>query len=490
MKKIVIGIDLGTTYSGAAMLDGAGFPDMIPNSRGKNLTPSVVMIENKKIIVGDSAKKKIFVKPDNVIDEVKRFIGTDKKYLLDGEEHSPITISSIILKEIKKDVEEITGSEIAKAVISVPANFGNQQREETLQAAKNADLDVDFIINEPTAAALAYTKSAKSKEDGLYAIYDFGGGTFDCTIVEINGENVDIKISEGVQKLGGKDLDLKLLNIVQEKYKNLTGKELENRKYSLNHAEKDKIELSDVEEVLIFIDDLTIAVSREEFEHSISSLIQQSLMSIETALDGINATFEDLKELVLVGGTTRVPLVKSSLESLIGKPPKSHGNPDEAVALGAAIYASKQYPEFLNANQKTTIDMLEISEVCNANFGTFILSDSEMGKKIKNSIIIKKGTNIPCSKLRSYQTVYDNQTSLDCSITECKEQEIDIKFVDVIWKGILDLPDGRPAGKPVNITYSYNINQTMDCEFHDLDSGRKLNRTVNFSDASSSDSHE
>lgn len=488
MKKVVIGIDLGTTYSGAAMLDGAGFPDMIPNSRGKNITPSVIMIENDKIIVGDSAKKNIFVKRNNVVDEVKRYIGTDKKYNIDGKNHTPTTISSLILKEIKKDVEQHSDCSVEHAVISVPANFGNKQREETLIAAKNAGLNVDFIINEPTAAALAYTKISNSKKDGLYAIYDFGGGTFDCTIVDINGDNVDIKISEGVQKLGGKDLDKKLLEIVQEKYKNLCGNDLLNRKYSLNHAEKDKIELSSLDEVMIFIDDLTISVSREEFEDSISSLVQQSLMSLETAINNINVNFEDLNDLILVGGTTRIPFVRSSIEALIGKPPKSHGNPDELVALGAAIYASKKYPEFLNANQKSAVNSLEISEVCNANFGTFILGDTEVGKQTVNSIIIKKGTNIPCSKVRAYQTIHDNQISLDCTITECKEEEIDIKFVNTVWSGDLSLPEGRPAGKPINITYSYNINQTMDCEFHDLESGRKLNRTINFSDLESSES--
>ena len=177
MSKIVIGIDLGTTFSGAAILDESGKPKMIPNKNGKNITPSVVMIDGDKVIVGASAKNNMYARPNNVVDEVKRHIGTDKKYMIDGKEHTPTTISSLILKKIKEDVELFSNSEIASAVITVPANFGNNQREETLKAAKIAGLNVEYIVNEPTAAALTYAKLKGGAEDGYYIIYDFGGGT-------------------------------------------------------------------------------------------------------------------------------------------------------------------------------------------------------------------------------------------------------------------------------------------------------------------------
>ena len=478
MSKIVIGIDLGTTFSGAAILDeSSGKPKMIPNKNGKNITPSVVMIDGDKVIVGASAKNNMFVRPNNVVDEVKRHIGTDKKYIIDGQEHTPTTISSLILKKIKEDVELYSNAEIASAVITVPANFGNNQREETLKAAKSAGLNVEYIVNEPTAAALTYAKLKGGAEDGYYIIYDFGGGTFDCTIANITSDEVEVKTSEGVQKLGGKDLDNELIKIVQKKYKDLSGKDLETSKFDLNDAERYKIDLSAMDEISIFIDDVSIDVSREEFEEAITPLISQSLMSIEAALASLDLTIDEINDVILVGGTSRTPLIQKSIADLLGKKPLMFGNPDESVALGAAIYAAKKNIDLLNVNQRESIDSFAITDVCTKNYGTLALDGSD-SKKTANSIIIRKDTRIPCSISRNYSTVSDHQSSIDCSITECIQAETDPEFVDIVANEEMTLPVNCMKGETVVVTFSYNANQTMDCEFLHEKSGTKVSRQI------------
>ena len=477
MRKVVIGIDLGTTFSGAAMLDESGRPMMIPNKNGKNITPSVVMIDGDKVVVGASAKNNMYARPKNVIDEVKRHIGSDKKYEIDGQPHTPTSISTLILKKIKEDVELYCSAEIAAAVITVPANFGNNQREETMKAAKDAGLNVEYIINEPTAAALTYAKLKGGAEEGNYIIYDFGGGTFDCTIANISADEVEVKTSEGVQKLGGKDLDKELLNIVSQKYKEASGKDLEAKKFDLNDAERYKIDLSSMEDISIFIDDITIDIQRSEFEDAITPLVSQSLMAIEASLSSLDLTIQDIEDVILVGGTSRTPLIQNSIEELLGKRPLMFGNPDESVALGAAIYASKQNIELLNVNQKHSIDAFAITDVCTKNYGTLAL-DGSGSDKVSNSIIIRKDTQIPCSISKTYSTVKDHQESIDCSITECVNEETDPDFVDIVAKEEMKLPVNCMKGESVIVTFSYNANQTMDCEFVHEKSGTKVSRQI------------
>tara|TARA_B110000003_G_C16652816_1_gene534962 strand:+ start:259 stop:1767 length:1509 start_codon:yes stop_codon:yes gene_type:complete len=478
MSELVIGIDLGTTYSGAAYIDESGFPCMIPNKRGKNITPSVVSIVNSKSQVGEAAKNVLISNPDNTIDEVKRYIGSDKTYSIDGENHTPTSISALILADIKSYVESHCKKEVSSAVISVPANFGDAQRKETMRAAEMAGLNVEFIINEPTAAALAYAKFSNQKTSGVYAIYDLGGGTFDCTIAYIDGDNVDIKTSQGVTTLGGKDFDEELLKIVQKKYKKIAKKELPITKYNMNIAEKDKVELSFQDEIMIFIDDVTIEVKRSEFELSIKNLVQQTMMAFEAALTSKDYSFDDLEDVILAGGSTRIPYVQERLEKLTGIKPEIHENPDETIALGAALYSAKKHSSSLNPNQRAAVAGLDIEEVANMNYGTFAV-DETLGTYGKlNSIIIEKDTKIPCSQTRTYYTLSDNQEAIACEVTECSEHETSPEFVFVQWEGTLDLPHGRPAGQAIEVTYSYNANQSMECEFHDLSSGRKLSQTI------------
>ena len=420
MKKLMIGIDLGTTYSCAAVLTDAGTVEMASNKdSGASTTPSVLLIEpKKKNLVGSGAKSLIaslvsadegeakeqrsngfYLYPKNtkaVIEIAKRYIGKNKVYKVGNEEYDPTFVSGAILKKIKQDVEESYGQKVDSAVITVPANFNNQKRQETIDAAHIAGLQVDYILNEPTSAALAYSMS--SQIDGIYVVYDFGGGTFDCSIVETKGEEVTILGSNGVQTLGGRDLDERLLEIVKTKYKKETKKDINPRQFSLQDAEREKIRLSTLEEIEVLIDDKIIVVTRKEFEESISILVNMSLASFDNALVKANKkhgiTIDNIMDVILVGGTSRVPLVKKELEYKIGKKPKVYGNPDETVAKGAAIYVALKNKRSLNVNQKAAIAGLAIKEITNVCLGETLSKD---GNEVSKPII-EKGSRIPASK--------------------------------------------------------------------------------------------
>jgi len=422
MKKLMIGIDLGTTYSCAAVLTDAGTVEMASNKdSGDSTTPSVVLIQpKKKNLVGSGAKSLIgplvsadggeakeqrdngfYLHPKNtkaVIETAKRHIGTKKVYKVGKEEYNPTFVSGAILKKIKQDVEESYGQKVDSAVITVPANFNNQKRQETIDAAHIAGLQVDYILNEPTSAALAYSMS--SQIDGIYAVYDFGGGTFDCSIVETKGEKVTILGSNGVQKLGGRDLDERLLEIVRTKYKKETKKDINPRQFSPQDAERQKIRLSTLDEIEVVIDGgKAIVITRKEFEESISILVNMSLASFDNALVKANKkhgiTIDNIMDVILVGGTSRVPLVQEALKNKIGKKPKVYGNPDETVAKGAAIYVALNNKRSLNVNQKAAISGLEIKEITNVCLGeTLAAKDGD----IISQPIIEKGSRIPASK--------------------------------------------------------------------------------------------
>jgi len=468
MKKLMIGIDLGTTYSCAAVLTDAGTVEMTSNKdTGSSTTPSVLLIEpKKKNLVGDSAKSLIaslvsinakeaqkqrdegfYLHTKNtkaVIEKAKRYIGTNKIYEISNEEYDPTFVSGAVLKKIKQDIEESYGQNIDSAVITVPANFNNQQRQETMDAAHMAGLQVDYIINEPTAAALAYSLS--SQIDGIYAVYDFGGGTFDCSIVETKGEEVTILGSDGVKELGGKDLDRRLLEIIDKKYKKETKKDLSLKQYSMLDAEQDKLKLSTLDEVEIYIDGTTIIVTRSEFEAAISTLIQKSLLTFDNAVEDAKVSVDNIMDVVLVGGTSRVPLVQKELENKIGKKPKVYGNPDETVAKGAAIYVALKNKRSLNINQKAAIAGFAVKEITNVYLGTSILSRGEDGKveSTINDNIIMKGDRVPAKKTKTYYMPYENvlismrasgsRIPLNMDITEGYTDETNLANVETVWK--------------------------------------------------------
>jgi molecular chaperone DnaK len=519
MKKLVIGIDLGTTYSCAAVLNDAGSIEMAPNKdTGEATTPSVVLIQPKKNIVGHLAKSRIdlmdahdegfYTHQTNnkiaAVEEAKRYLAKkDTIYSVDGDDYNPTSISGAILKKIKQDVEESYGQEVDSAVITVPANFNNQQRQETMNAAKMAGLNVDYIINEPTSAALAYTMH--SSIDGIYAVYDFGGGTFDCSIVKTKGEEVEVLGSDGVKHLGGKDIDRCLLKIVEEKYQKKTNKTLTRQQFSMNDAEAHKKHLSirshDEEEIII--DGEIIMVLKSEFEASISTLISLSLVTFDNALEDAGIEIDNIMDVVLVGGSSRIPVIQDALEEKIGKKPKLFGNPDETVAKGAAIYAALKNKRSLNINQKATIAGLEVKEITNVYLGKPLLN---LDGVLINVNLIEKGMRIPCSKkVKSYigeQVLTDmiqnhrNGVTLN-QISESYTLEEDMDLVEVVWEKETMYPpidhyEVESSGMDyikkyceMSTTYSIDANQVFKVSIKHVQSGAILvNETLSMKEGS------
>ena len=492
MKKI-IGIDLGTTNSAVSYLDDMGTPSMIHNDDGGNITPSVVCFESEyKSIIGEQAKRTLgFDK--HTFAFFKRHMGTDKTYECFSKKITPTFLSSLILKKMYLEAKNKL-QDIAEAVVTVPANFTNQAREATLEAGKKSGLNIKYIINEPTAAALYYSYKSGEELSGNYAVYDLGGGTFDISIIKSEGKEVEILSSEGVSRLGGKDFDDKLIEIVSSKFKEKTGKELKSDDYTYYDAENDKKSLSKRDSITISIgrgiDRAQISITREEFEKSISTLVAQTEMLCESALEQANIDASEVQNVFLVGGSTRTPLIQKSVEKVFKRKPVSFHNPDEVISLGASVYCGyKTDKKNLNVIQKASIQNIKIREITNHYFGTTILDVNQDTNEpsLINSILIKKGNKIPCSKSNVYHTVSDNQLSINCEVTQSSSEEKDPKFVNIIWKGQLELPEGRPAGQEVRVTFSYDENQIMKCSFLDVNSSKEKSIDLNMKKQDSSE---
>ena len=470
-----IGIDLGTTFSAVAVIDETGRPIVIHNSDGQNVTPSCITSDDGVIVVGEVARKTWGVDPTQAVARFKREMGTDTSYSINGDEFSPTQLSALVLKKIKQDAERQVG-EINEAVVTIPANFANEAREATMQAAKDAGLEVKFIINEPTAAALYYAFRSGEDLGGTYAVYDLGGGTFDISIINVNGQNVDVLASNGIHKLGGDDFDRALQGIVAKKYKDLTGEELDLEDYALNQAEEEKKSLSNRSRVVAKVGRQVIEVRRDEFEAAVSPLIGQAEMICETSLDEAGIDRSKLGGVFLAGGSTRIPAVMQSVEKTFGMKPTSTVNVDEVVSLGAALYAAyKSDGKGLNPAQKGAVAGLVVTEATTKCFGTIAVShNSNKGAhELSNSVLITKGSKIPCSVTESFLTIADGQEAVECIVTESSAPETDPRFVKQIWKGELALPGGRPADQEVRVTFSYDANQIMKCKFLDVSSGRE-----------------
>ncbi|MDC0071605.1 Hsp70 family protein [Gammaproteobacteria bacterium] len=470
---LIVGIDLGTTFSAIAKLDDIGRPEMV-DIDGSNITPSVVeFISSDTFSVGKEAKIAIEAENENIAQEVKRHMGSKEKiYEFFEQQHSPTSVSALILKKLKEVTESKYGP-IDSAVVTVPANFANEAREATQTAAEMAGLQVTHIINEPTAAALAYAFQSGKDLSGTFAIYDLGGGTFDCTIAKISGQDIDILTSEGVSKLGGKDFDEIIHQIVSDKYKAETGEDLPKEEFDSNKAEQHKITLSTKEKTKVKAAGEILSITREEFETASSNLIIQTEMAIDVALDRINLKPTDIAEVILVGGSTRMPSVAASIKKQFGKDPQLFGNPDQSVALGAAIYAAyKSDSKDLNPLQQQSISKLSLIEAAPHFFGTIVMAEDASGRMSpENSIIITKDVNIPCSITESYYTMSDNQTTVKCTVTQSSIAETDPQFVKTLWEGDLKIEGGRPAGQELKFTYSFTEGGKMRASFLDVGSG-------------------
>jgi molecular chaperone DnaK len=489
MSKLV-GIDLGTTYSAIAVLDEIGKPEIVPNEDGERITPSAVLFpedEPGRTLVGDVAKKATAYRADRVIQNVKQRMGDDFRYAIDGAEYAPQQIASFILRKLKQDASLHKGP-IEKAVITVPANFRESARKATMDAGELAGLEVTHIINEPTAAALYY--ASVTEVSGRVLIYDLGGGTFDVTVADVRDKDVEVVASLGDQHLGGTDFDRKLVEVFQDRYQKeyrekLFDSEDGGIKY-LADAEDLKRMLSKRARGAMMLNGaagpLKIEMAREEFEEMISTHIAKTTTLIDGVLHEAGCSASDITQVLLVGGSTRIPYVEKTLAKIFGKEPTKAVNVDEAVALGAAIYAGLRAPaNRLSVAQSAAMSKIRLTDVCSNYYGTLTLIPNEMTGRIEitNSIILKKNTPLPCSNTETFYTTADGQIELDCTVTQSQFPETDPEFVNVLDKAMFrGLPPGRPAGRPIEVTFSYDLNERMHCVFRDVESGMQHEATL------------
>ncbi len=483
----IAGIDLGTTFSAVAVLNAIGKPEIVPNADGERTTPSAIYFDEEDsntVRVGIEALNSRYLNTKRSVRWIKRHMG-DKNYCIniDGKDWTPVELSSLILKKLKQECQTENGP-INDVVISVPAHFDEVRRKATMDAGTMAGLNVIGIVNEPVAAALCYANTCQIS--GKVLVYDLGGGTFDLTIMNVKGQQMDIICSQGEHALGGIDFDKKIVEMLEQSYRNELGSELirseEDRAKYEDEAEDIKKTLSrrPVARKMLYgsAGSIRVEITREAFEQAISALIGRTDMLMETALDEAGLKPSDIDKVILSGGSTRIPLVHRHLEKMFGFPPETAVNVDECVALGAALHAGltmqREKPEELSDGISGGLKDIKLTDVCNHSYGTICAPiDKETGKHvIKNHIILKKNTPLPCEVSEMFYTMSQGQTELKVIVTQGEDTAIE--YVNKIATHILKLPPNRPAECPIKVTYGYDVNQRMHCKFEDLESGKIL----------------
>jgi molecular chaperone DnaK len=483
----IVGIDLGTTFSAVAVLNAIGKPEIVPNADGDRLTPSAIFFDedNPDIIrVGIEAINSRHLNPQRSVRWIKRHMGDSNYHFnIDGKDWTPVELSALIIKKLKQDCSVQTG-QISDAVISVPAHFDEIRRKATMDAGTAAGLNVIGIVNEPVAAALYYATTRDVA--GRVLVYDLGGGTFDVTIMDVKGHQMDIICSQGDHALGGIDFDRKILELLEQNYRDNFGAELIN---SEEYRTKYEDEAEDIKKTLSRrptakkmlygpAGNMKVEITREIFEQVISSLIARTDILLELALDEAALKPSDLDAVLLVGGSTRIPLVQQHLEKKFGFAPQTAVNVDECVALGAALHAGltllRENPKSVPVGIAGGLKDVSLTDVCNHSYGTLCAGiDEEAGRRmVQNQIILKKNTPLPSEVSQTFYTTSKGQTQVEITITQ--GEDTDPKFVNKIATHKLKLPPDRPADCPIEVTYGYDTNQRMLCKFHDIESGRAL----------------
>lgn len=475
-----IGIDLGTTYSAAAILQEDGKPVILPNSEGFNTTPSVVLFPDNgggadEPLVGDMAKHSVATSPLDVVQFVKRQMG-DPNWRFEtanGHQYTSEEISAIILKKIKSDAELALGEEVTDAVITVPAYFDDTRRTATKQAGKIAGLNVLRVLNEPTAAAMSF--GLNTDEAGTVLVYDLGGGTFDVTIMTIKDGQFDVLATDGNRNLGGFDFDNRIAKYVlsQLKEQGLTEDISTDDALIAEIREKSELakkSLSNINQATIILTikgkQYRIKITRECFEELSKDLLKTTQELVEDTLDAAHKTWGDIDHLLLVGGSTRMPMVRTMMKNLSGKNPELNVNPDEAVALGAAIQA------YISASESGSKDIiipenlteeisLSISDVTSQALGVILLNDDDMEE---NFVVIPRNSKIPTKGEQHARTVVDQQGSINVQVTQGEDS--DVKYVVVIGSKDIPIPS-YPKGAPFTVMYAYDIDQTVYVELYD-----------------------
>lgn len=472
----VVGIDLGTTNSVVAVLEG-GEPVIIPNSEGSRTTPSVVAFTKEgDRIVGQVAKRQAVTNPERTILSIKRHMGSDHKVRIDGKDYTPQEISAIILRKLKEEAENYLGETVDKAVITVPAYFTDAQRQATKDAGVIAGLDVLRIINEPTSAALAYGLDKEVEQTVL--VFDLGGGTFDVSILELDEGYIGVLATSGNNRLGGDDFDQRIVDYLVQEFKKETGIDLTSDRMAMQRlreaAEKAKIELSGLPQTnvnLPFISvtpdgpvHLDVNLTRAKFNELTADLVEACLVPTRRAMEDASLKPEDIDRVILVGGSTRIPAVQEAIKNLMGKEPYKGVNPDEVVAMGAAIQAGVLAGEFADGEGLVLVDVTPLS-----------LGIETLGGVM--TTLIERNTAIPCKKSQIFSTAADNQTTVDIHVLQGERP----MAADNVTLGRFQLTGIPPAprGVPqIEVTFDIDRNGIVHVSAKDLGTGKEQKITV------------
>lgn len=490
-----VGIDLGTTYSAVAVLRQTGDPEILPNRDGEDITPSVVLIQavgdEDEPLVGTMAKHSAAGAPDDVVQFVKRHMG-DPSWRFDsmsGGSYNAEEVSAIILKRLKEDAELALGEPVLDAVITVPAYFDDARRTATKHAGKIAGLNVLRVLNEPTAAALSFGLDAAA--EGTVLVYDLGGGTFDVTLMRISNGEFEVLGTDGDRNLGGFDFDNRLIEYLAHTVEAQGGPDLLSDPAHVavlrEKAEMAKRSLTTVATTTVHVSvegrPYRIQVERAEFERMTADLLRRTEDLTEMVLEEAGLAWPQVDHVLLVGGSTRMPMVRALVERLAGKQAARSVHADEAVALGAAIQAAVEQSSSAGADLALLDNKpLVVADVTSHSLGVITVED-DLRTKV-NTIVIPRNTKIPSKLSQDLQTIQSNQTTLDVEVTQGDDSNPD--YVVVVGSKSIPIPP-YPAGSPVRVTYAYDIDQTIFVELTDLTTNESLgtfevDRLANLSD--------
>ncbi|MGB3368030.1 MAG: molecular chaperone DnaK [Acidaminobacteraceae bacterium] len=473
MAKI-IGIDLGTTNSCVSVLEG-GEPVVIPNAEGNRTTPSIVAFtKTGERLVGETAKRQAITNPERTISSIKREMGTDHKISIDGIDHSPQDISAMILGKLKADAEAYLGEKVTEAVITVPAYFTDSQRQATKDAGKIAGLEVKRIINEPTAASLSYGLDKTEKQQKII-VFDLGGGTFDVSVLEIGDGVFEVLATNGNNHLGGDDFDQVIINFLAEAFLAENKVDLRKDKMSLQRlkeaSEKAKMELSTTQSTNINLPFITATadgplhlnmdLTRAKFEQLADSLIKGTMEPIKKAMKDAGVTSSDIDQVILVGGSTRIPAVQNAVKGLTNKEPHKGVNPDECVALGAAIQGGVLTGE---VNDVLLLDVAPLS-----------LGIETLGNVFTK--LIERNTTIPTKKSQIFSTAADNQTAVDIHVLQ-GERSMSKDNVTLGRFQLDGIPPARRGVPQVEVTFDIDANGIVHVSAKDLGTGKEQHITI------------